>query len=382
MKKILQTRRKIEKTEKIEKTRKLSRSFSRSFSPKINKFIDITSLKTMKINTLNVCDNLLLIDIGNKSNVNCLPYNNEKVVKFLLNNLKASKHLDPTKFIAPKQLYANCWFNTMFVTFFFSDKGRKFFRFFRNLMITGKKNNGEIITNKELRKLFFILNLYIEASYNQSTSNNKKNLYHQIKYLTNSLDTNFFIKRIYLLIANKLYRSIPNIKDPGNPLEYYKRIINYLNYDKVNILNINISSNLLNLIIKKNEIQKYLQTQLDNKKNCPDILILEDHESGIYNKTELKFNKNDKVYKYILDAIILTNKDFYKPKKNKHFVSTLTINNKEYKFDGSSYAKLSRFNWKNIINRNIDWEFRENPNYIAEKYNFTKGYKLLFYYRV
>ena len=35
-----------------------------------------------------------------------------------------------------------------------------------------------------------------------------------------------------------------------------------------------------------------------------------------------------------------------------------------------------------MINKNIDWKFRENPKYYPELYNFTKGYKLFFYYRV
>ena len=36
---------------------------------------------------------------------------------------------------------------------------------------------------------------------------------------------------------------------------------------------------------------------------------------------------------------------------------------------------------KNLINTNKDWTFLENPNYHPEKYNFTYGYKIMFYYR-
>ena len=94
-----------------------------------------------------------------------------------------------------------------------------------------------------------------------------------------------------------------------------------------------------------------------------------------------KFLKNNNVYNYKLDSIIITNRDHFDPNKNSHFVSVLTINKKEYKFDGSSYNTLSRFNWKDLINRNKNWSFRENPNYYPELYNFTKGYKMMFYYR-
>ena len=34
-----------------------------------------------------------------------------------------------------------------------------------------------------------------------------------------------------------------------------------------------------------------------------------------------------------------------------------------------------------MINTNKDWTFEENPKYELEHYNFTKGYKILFYYR-
>jgi hypothetical protein len=82
-----------------------------------------------------------------------------------------------------------------------------------------------------------------------------------------------------------------------------------------------------------------------------------------------------------LDSIILTNKDHFDPKANSHFVSVLTINKKSYKYDGSSTSKLEPFDWKKLINSNKNWSFKENPKYEPEQYNFTKGYKILFYYR-
>ena len=112
----------------------------------------------------------------------------------------------------------------MFVTFFFSDKGRKYFRFFRNLMITGKKYDKTDIEDIQLRKLFFMLYIFIEASYNQSLNNSKNNLIYKINNITNGLNTNFFIKKIYNFINNKISRSVPNVDDAGNPLEYYTRI--------------------------------------------------------------------------------------------------------------------------------------------------------------
>ena len=74
-------------------------------------------------------------------------WNGKKCVDFtlgvaqtvLLQNL-ASKNVQPVEdIIAPKQILSNCWFNTLYMIFFISDKGRKFFKFFRQLMIQGKK---------------------------------------------------------------------------------------------------------------------------------------------------------------------------------------------------------------------------------------------------
>jgi len=352
---------------------------TKSYSPNINRKLDVKKLKTLKNKTVNLCNNLLQINIGTISKPRCLNFNNVLVKKFLLKNLMGSKHLDPSKFIAPKQLYSNCWFNTMFVTFFFSDKGRKFFRFFRNLMITGRKVDNSRLEDQELRKLLFIFNLYIEASYNQDSTNlvkNKVNLHEQVNILTSNLDTNFLIKRIYNRIKKiSPHYSLPNLDEAGNPLEFYKVIMSYLKYDILKILTIDVD---INLKKKYSTIENMLKLFFTKEQ---DIIIFEDHESKIDFKMEYELELDSKKYKYKLDSIILTNKDHYKPKENSHFVSVLTINKEYYKFDGSSYSKLSKFDWKKILNKNVDWTFKENPAYYPEKYNFKYGYKILFYYR-
>ena len=351
---------------------------TKSYSPTINNNLDIKELKTLKNENINLCNNLLQINIGTINKPKCLNYNNILVKKFLLKNLMSSKHLDPDKFISPKQLYANCWFNTMFVTFFFSDKGRKFFRFFRNLMITGVKVDNNKIEDQKIRKLLFIFNLYIEASYNQDSSKfikNKVNLHTQVKSLTFNLDTNFLIKNIYNRIKKlSPHYSLPNINEAGNPIDFYKVIMRYLKYDTLKIKRINIHKNLKKNNTIKNILKSYFIKEYD-------IIILEDHESKFDFKMEYELELNTKKYKYNLDSIILTNKDHYIADANSHFVSVLTINKEYYKFDGSSYSKLSKFNWTKILNKNVDFTFSENPNYYPEKYNFKYGYKILFYYR-
>ena len=373
----------------------------KSYSPSINKRLDVKSLKTLTKKKINICNNLLKINIGTKNNPNCQNYDNPKVKNLMLKNLKSSKHLNPDLFIAPKQLIANCWFNTMFVTFFFSDKGRKFFRFFRELMIKGMKENGKKIEDKKLRELLFVLNLFIEASYNQGENKrlkktkkiiknkiknktiykkinkiNKQSLYEQIKVLTNNLQTNYFIKIIYERINYLQYNSnIPDVNEAGNPIMYYKSLIKYLNYDILKIFELDIINNI--------NIHNFVKEKFEYYYRIPDIIVINDMQSKSHYETEYTFKNNitNKNYTYKLDSIILTNKGFFNKKENKHFVSVCTINNREYKFDGDSYSRLSLFKWRKLLNVNKDWSFIENSNYYSEKYNFTKGYKIMFYYR-
>jgi hypothetical protein len=360
---------------------------NKSYIPSINNKLQIRSLRTLPQLSINLCDSLLELNISTTNNDVCLPYNSNKVKDILLHNLKASKHLDVTKFIPPVQFLSNCWFNTMFVTFFFSDKGRVFFRFFRELMITGRKVDSTLIP-EEFAKIFFILNLFIEASYNQSSKSNI--LFNKINSLTDKLNTNYFVYHIYKIInnpsksisptllinnSNKIY-NIPDIEDPGNPLTYYETILKYLKYNTLKIFKHSITRTI-NI---NNVIQNKFVTSSINV--IPDIVIIEDFQSGTLFDNIIKLtDEQNNTYNYVLDAIIITNKDHFDPKANSHFVSVLTVNKEEYKFDGSSLSKLSRFEWKKMINQDKDWTFKEDPEYEPERYNFTKGYKIMFYYR-
>lgn len=322
----------------------------RSFSPRINK--ELVSLKSIVASNIFKCKNLLETNVGSR----CLDYTSKEVKDKLLKNLRASKHLDCSKFIAPKQYNSNCWFNTLFVTFFFSDKGRKFFRFIRQLMITGKKVNGEEIPD-ELARVFFIFNKIIEASYNQDGNTDYK--------LIANYNTNYFIENIYDILLKK---NIVTYKknQSGNPLEYYIAIIKYLNYNAVNIENIDISErNDFNNIDKK-----------IRNPEPPEIIVVEiiDEDAVKIDNKPIEFDISilGKKHKYKLDAAII--RDISK----QHFCSVLTCNNREYSFDGASYSRLSEYNWKDNINKSIKWGFEGH----TLKWNFMKGYQMLFYYKI
>ena len=151
---------------------------SKSFTPEINKrlismslntgFSDIfdcglnTPLKNKKFkpnvsrNDATLFKNIMQVKIGVKNkNPICVDRNDPRAQKLLLKNLNSTSAIDCSKIITPLQVRANCWFNTMFVCFFISDKGRKFFKFFRQLMIQGKLANGSKITPSTLADSFF-----------------------------------------------------------------------------------------------------------------------------------------------------------------------------------------------------------------------------------
>ena len=195
-----------------------------SYSPTVNK--ELVMLQSTRRNKVHNCNNEKAFELkeplqigipGNFFGKNCFPYYDPKAVKYLLNNLSANKHINIEKIVPPVQNQSNCWFNTMFVTLFVSDKGRKFFHFFRQLMIEGIQANGELIPQK-LRNGFALLNYAIESC----LTGNK------YAYI---LDTNAIIRNIFIAIPESYKKKLPfimNVGESGNPMYYYGNIIYYL----------------------------------------------------------------------------------------------------------------------------------------------------------
>lgn len=288
----------------------------------------------------------------------CYYYYTREAKKFLLQNLSANKHVDSKKVVPPIQSRSNCWFNAMFVTFFVSDKGRKFFHYLRQLMIEGKQKNGTVIPNN-LRDAFALLNLGVEACL---TGN-------EYAY---KLNTNAIIHLLYKGIPDlykKKYPYIVDIDEAGNPLLYYISIINYLNNSSIQLLfvrdaNIKWKDTVNESVFK----MSYL----------PHIIVLEFYDENVaeINTKQVSFTVEDA--KYELDSAVV--RDISK----QHFCACITCEGKEMGYDGASFHRLSPLKWKNKINSNIDWEFEGSKDYdgTALKWNFMKSYQLLIYYRV
>lgn len=375
---------------------------SKSFSPAVNK--QLISLRPGKhsdffgcgLSIKNLNTNNFKIKIGSKKAGGketpiCVTSTSKKAQNLFLNNLKHLQTIDCNNIIAPLQKKSNCWFNTMFMAFFISDKGRKFFRFFRQLMIEGKQaslpgEKGQLIKPAKLRQAFFLLNACIEASYNISDS----------KYKNEALlmDTNTVIKLIYDSIPKKYikrYSWIKDVNDAGNPFHYYDNIIRYLginslyaekNFTQNDIVNLFTSPNIQNVRIGWGSNPLFSVDKKTNKFiGAPDICVFTLHEdtSNITKPLQFEVTSNVEKITYALDSIVIRNT------KKEHFCCVLTCNKKEKSFDGASVGRLKDFNWKSKINENIDWTFEyqgDYDHYSTMRWNFTNCYQLMFYYRI
>jgi hypothetical protein len=342
-----------------------------SYSPTINK--EIVTLKTMPRQKILDCNNTLAFELkeplkigipGTLYGKNCFDYNTPEAKKYLLKNLAANKHVIISKIVPPIQLQANCWFNAMFTTFFISDKGRKFFHYFRELMIKGKQKNGQIIQSEKLRNAFALLNFGIEACL---TGN---------KYAY-ELNTNSIIHQIYESIPKEYhskYSYIVDVKKASNPLMYYMSIINYLNNNSILIL----------LVKNCNSNWKEQIAQMVSQSKLPHIIVFEVFDginknagdSGTFLNKPLSFDLKDG--KYSLDSAVI------RDTTGQHFCSTITCEHEEMGYDGMSFHRIVPLKWKDKINSNFTWEFEGSEDYDKTplKWSFTHGYQLLMYYRV
>jgi len=345
-----------------------------SYTPTIND--KLVSMKSIPRSRLQDCNNKaafemkepLKIGIGDEFfGKSCVAYYKPQAKKVLLKNLSANKHIDIQNIIPPIQIDSNCWFNTMFATFFISDKGRKFFHYFRQLMIEGKQASGEEIPNK-LRNGFALLNFAIDAAL---TGN-------EYAY---ELNTNNIIREIYDAIPDSYHARLPyirNVGESGNPVRYYNSIINYLNHG-----NMKNPIELLYIGDCGTNWKERINTETKRKTHLPHVIVIEIFDetngtsgnSGLVTNKPLEFTSNKG--RYVLDSCIM------RDKQQQHFCATLTCDGREIGYDGMSFHRLVPMEWKKYINSNFEWSFEGSNNVDGTplKWNFTHGYQMLLYYR-
>jgi hypothetical protein len=337
---------------------KINRSM-KSYAPSIN--LNLVTIKSGINKTLRGCNSkralqlkeILKIPTPDKK---CIAYNSEKGIQIMLNRLKHHKHINIKNLVPPRQEDGNCWFNTMFMTFFVSDKGRKFFHFFRQLMIVGKLYNGTAMP-KNLKEAFALFNYAIDSAISGGPG----------AYMT---DTNYIISEIYENIPKNVRGNfIPDVGDAGNPLYYYKTIIQYLNSSEIKMINISMHNS---------DWKTVLNNYVIPNQKMPHIITVEisDNESMVINNKPKKFKIQEATY--VLDSIII------RDTSKMHFSAVLTCGGKDYAYDGMSFHKLVQLNWKNQINTTNIWEYEGSDDIDGNllKWNFMQGYQILMYYRI
>lgn len=287
----------------------------------------------------------------------CVSATSSQARDMFMQNFKTNIKLNPANIIAPMQRYSNCWFNTMFMSFFVSDKGLKFMRFFRQFMIEGKLVNGRTIKPKQLSYAFILFNASIEACHNLGRFKNNYPL---------ALNTNNIILHIHKSITKT---KITGVEEYGNPFLYYRDIMVYLDAGN--------NSVTLKRYITTREVDDFFNNTASTKET-PDIILvtLIDYTDQTKAKSKLFHKKSEKVKfntaEYKLDSVIC------RDKMQRHFCCGITCNNKPYVFDGAVFSKIQKRPWKEWMNKDYDWAPFGSP-YL---WNFMNGYSMWFYYRV
>lgn len=336
-----------------------------SFSPNVNKVID--SLKSISPHLeigLQECpeDKIYVRTASGKEK--CVGLKSKIAQTYLIDNLLSKKPIDCDKIIAPKQKLSNCWFNSFFMVYFISDKGRKFFRYLRLAMITGKLPNGTTVAPK-LRMPLLILNKYIESALIGRKASHS---------LATLMDTNVVIRRVARALGKTNLRKydIAKTKQAGNPLTFYEGLIQYLKSTELvtvtmtvrNMPNKKVSNASIVKILESRPIVEYFILERfseDNNKNSWTI------------PKKYKVKKNGETYTYVLDSAVL------RDTKKQHFSAYITCNGNSFAFDGESFARMTPFEWKKKMNKNIKWRFAEQ---YETYFNFQQAYFMLFYYRI
>ena len=336
-----------------------------SFSPNVNKVID--SLKSISPHLeigLQECpeDKIYVRTASGKEK--CVGLKSKIAQTYMIDNLLSKKPIDCDKIIAPKQKLSNCWFNSFFMVYFISDKGRKFFRYLRLAMITGKLPNGTTVAPK-LRMPLLILNKYIESALIGKKASHS---------LATLMDTNVVIRRVARALGKTNLRKydIAKTKQAGNPLAFYEGLIKYLKSTELVTVTMAVR-NMPNKKVSNATIVKILESR-----PIVEYFILE-RFSEDYNKNswtipkKYKVKKNGETYTYVLDSAVL------RDTKKQHFSAYITCNGNSFAFDGESFARMTPFEWKKKMNKNVKWRFAEQ---YETYFNFQQAYFMLFYYRI
>lgn len=350
---------------------------SGSFSPAINN--QLVSLKNGAINPLFACGAVnafaesartakgIQVGVLTKTGYRCISYTTKTARDAMMSTFKANKPIVCTDLIMPIQGYNNCWFNTWFAVFFVSDKGRKFFRYLRQYMITGKKIDGQLIKPKALANALKLLNLCIEATYNNSGLADPALV----------INTNSIIDFLHASIEKlsvKLRgerKGLPQLGKYANPINFYNILSSYLSD---NIIKLSIVSKLRNVEHSEGKIIRVKEA------NNMDVILVrtwenirgrEDSIASSNFIAPLSFTTSDSKFEFVMDSVIV--RDI----KGIHFVALLTCNGNEFGYDGLGFTSIKPFKWKELLSSKKQWKIPGSKVTCS----FTQSYCEYFYYK-
>lgn len=342
-------------------------------------------------------------DKGGKNGKKCVYFTHPTAQKQMLDNLATQRDVNCGKVIAPVQAQANCWFNTMFVVFFVSDAGRRFFQYFRAMMILGVRGDlthmsGEGATLAAIERLhsglasrpahlklpndlhrpFFLLNYAIEACL---TGN-------EAAY---SLNTNVIILEIHNAIMKnwkadgRIRRSSvpkPGLDQLGDPYEYYVALMSYLSDNTIRFHEVAVHEDADDDFDFAGEVLDDLRQFAPGE--MPHVVYVEliqsknknIHTSGARLPKEMQATLPDGTkVRYELDAALLN-----EVTTNAHISCAITCNGEGFAYDGQSFTRLVPCDWKErLLNSPVDYKFETTPQC---SYAFDRGHISLMYYRV
>ena len=383
--KVKKTAKKLTKKEKkkiiSDKLKTLTKQ--RSYSPTINKEIDRLAITPHDDLITWLCkEDQINITKDIKDKGRCVGWKTKKAQQYLLDNLRSKRKINAADIIGPQQSWDNCWFNTFFMMFFISDKGRKFMKAFRETMITGVvPGTKKKAFPDALRYPFWLLNKFITASLI-----GKKD----VELYASLMDTNDIIEKIYKKLKRYSgkreldYHNVRNVKEAGNPISMFLAIVSYF-YTQYSIggfgvhsYQISHSYNDFMALSKKNS---RVYNEVLRKKPHMIIIDVSDQttngekpngkEAKVKDfKKKLKFKIGTMEYK--LDSLGI------RDNKQHHICALVTLNGEDYMFDGENHTPLRKRKWRHLLNKNQN--FKITPD-ISEQYNLTKGYQCLLYYR-
>ena len=404
-----------------EATSSPSKKVLRTRSPSVNKFLGTRRTPALPFCPARIGD----YEVGSEKHPNKIwvrtkgggaewvGWSTKAAKEYMLQQFLSNAPIDCSIVRGPNQYFSNCWFNTFFMVFFVSDKGRRTFRYVRNAMITGEfpptDKKVKKLVPRPYRKGLFYLNALIQNSLHGA--------------LPKLYDTNSVVKALNSASSKVGGKAIfPKLRQYSNPLTFYLKLINALEgtntTNRVKLATINAGVKVLTHLKSTfpwidspsswhQRLYEYsAQYAYDAGKDVmPDFIAIEmaeladvskehegtakwwttegkkkwgfhgyGHKDGDSSRFQLK-GKDGKKYIYELDSLV--SRDTTK----QHFACFLTCNKTEYVFDGACSTRISPLNWKRQARDHAPRTLLQRKS-TGLKFDLLRNYNISFFYRV